>query len=129
MPTHVVSQSIQMDAGTLTKTTSYTIDAELSVDEPTTQANNVQKYISFPTQGGRLKSLFIVCDKAVTLYTNDASSGSPDDTITLSADIPVVWHSSSGFTSPVSNADVASIYVSQAGAGTGTLQIRAGFNV
>src|SRR5688572_18018962 len=56
----------------------------------------------------QLVYLHISADKAMTLETNDSSS--PDDTITLVADKPVVWFTGCGMDCPLT-VDVTELYV------------------
>lgn len=71
-----------------------------------------------------LKSIYMLCTKDCTIYTNDVSGGSPDHTITLSAGIPYRWTTASPGASPfaLDASDVTKIYVTAAGA-AGTLTI------
>jgi hypothetical protein len=55
-----------------------------------------------------VQSFFFMSDQPATIKTN--STGSPDDTITLLAGIPLVWSRSSGIAQPLTH-DVTTIYV------------------
>lgn len=73
----------------------------------------------------QLKSFFIVSNKDVTLKTND--SGTPQDTIALKADKPLIYAPNIGMTNPFGG-DVTSMYLSNASGATATVQIRALFD-
>jgi hypothetical protein len=55
-----------------------------------------------------LKSIFILSDQNCTIKTN--SSGSPQETITLVANVPFVWQYQSGVTVPFAG-DVTAWYI------------------
>ena len=81
-------------------------------------ATNTQVALAFVKT--RLKSIIISSDETLTLKTN--SSGSPDDTITITADTPYVWHATMGITNPFAG-DVTTTYWSNAGASAAALEI------
>jgi hypothetical protein len=62
-----------------------------------------------------LKGLYIVATAAMTLETNDGTT--PDDTITLVANQPLVWTSVSLLTNPLGT-DVTEIFVTSTAGGT-----------
>lgn len=73
-----------------------------------------------------LKALCLYSDKACTVYTNDDSDGSPQDTIALPAGRALVWslaHDGIG-NCPFSD-DVTVLYVSVTGSVAANLKIRA----
>lgn len=68
-----------------------------------------------------LKSLYIVCDQDVTLETNDGTT--PQETILLKKDQPLVWLSSNAyFTIPFAG-DVTGFFVTNASGATATLKM------
>lgn len=68
----------------------------------------------------QLKSLWISADQALKLETNNADT--PDDTITLVADEPVMWHNGSKHSCPLT-ADVTALYVTNDPAVAAVLKI------
>ena len=74
---------------------------------PTNELHNF--YIA--TGSGHLKGLWIQSTVAATLYTNDVSSGSPTNTIALTANTPVIWVPGSGTQPLSSSVDVTKIYL------------------
>lgn len=74
-----------------------------------------------------IQSLIILSDVNCTVYTNAASTGSPDDTKTLVANEPLVWNRDSGITFPFTGGAggaVTKIFVTNAAAAAGTIKIR-----
>lgn len=66
------------------------------------------------------KAFAVVSDQAVTLKTN--SSGSPDDTIALTANAPYIW-TTSMYDSFQLGTDVTSFYVTNASGSTASVSI------
>ena len=67
-----------------------------------------------------IKAIKFLSDIDLTIKTN--SSGSPADTITLTANQPLFWHVGMGLTSPLGT-DVTTIFVTAAGSVAGTLKV------
>lgn len=70
--------------------------ATISVPTSTTNQENA---VAFDAE--KLDSIIITTTADVTMYTNAASGGSPDDTITLKAGKPFVWFKDNGITRPI----------------------------
>lgn len=71
----------------------------------------------------QLKAIIIHSDKAVTLKTN--SSGSPDDTIVLQANVPLVWYTGPTIDAADGNpfdADVTDFYIANSSGATATVK-------
>ena len=67
-----------------------------------------------------LEGLYIKCDRALTIETNDGTTA--DDTITLAAGEPLVWASGNNVVCPLT-ADVTSIFVTLAAGADATLEM------
>lgn len=88
---------------------SATIDVPIST-------TNLEKPIVFDMAD--VDQLIIVTTADVTMYTNAASTGSPDDTITLKAGYPFVWFRDSGIPVPIdgNSGAVSSLFFTNASA-------------
>lgn len=73
--------------------------------------------------GARLLHLFFLSDQAVTLRTNGASTGTPADTIVLTANAPYSYSASTGTTGPFS-VDVTSMFIQNATTADATVRLR-----
>jgi len=78
--------------------------------------------VVFPLDVSAIKAIFIKSDQDITIETNDGSS--PDDTLTLTADCPYIWHENSEYTNLLT-ADVTSLFVTNASGAAATLEIEA----
>ncbi len=70
-----------------------------------------------------LKSLFILSNKAVTLFSN-VDGGAGNSTLVLVANTPVIFQANGGQVNPFITADVTKLFADTSGAGTATLEIR-----
>jgi hypothetical protein len=125
--THSVSVSEGTSSGSIqsTKAVSVTGDAAVTASPSiTASTNNVEVQVSFTVS--RLKGIYICSDKTVTLYTNNPSGSSPDDTFTITADKPFVWYSGSGITCPIvgDSGAVDTLYISNANNAAAVVDIR-----
>lgn len=67
-----------------------------------------------------LVGLVIVSDQAVTVKTN--SSGDPQETISLSANAPVLWFTEMGSAKPISD-DLTALFVSNSSGSAATVRV------
>lgn len=88
-------------------------NVEITADGLTTRSLTIaasttdqQVIVAFTTAA--LKGCYLVSTQDITIETN--SSSAPDDTITLSANEPLVWHTDCGLTIPFS-ANVTTLYL------------------
>lgn len=104
-------------------TETVTASAEANVDE-TIGVDAANFLINLAIDISALKSIYMLASKNMTIYTNDLSSGAPDHTISLVANVPYRWTTASPGASPFAGdaSDVTKIYVTGAGA-SGTLKI------
>ncbi len=125
MPSNTIARTyndgLSNIGGLETVTSDTQISADIAVPAPSTN-----KQIDLTFTKANLKSLCLQCDRALSVYTNAASTGSPQDTISLLAGQANVWslaHDGSG-TCPFSD-DVTAIYVTLASGSAATFKIRA----
>lgn len=68
-----------------------------------------------------VKALYIHSDQNVTIETN--SSSAPANTLTVTANKPLVWYTGCGLVNPLT-VDVTSIFITNAGATAANVRIR-----
>lgn len=105
-------------SSTIAATGSQTQDADVPIPASST---NYEIDIDIPSTP-ELKAFLFQADAAMTIKTN--STGSPDNTITLAANVPYFWITGNG-TNPL-NAAITKLYVTTTPGGT--LKIRSLFN-
>lgn len=123
--THTIARTYNDAISNIGGTESVTADTGIAFDGSIagTPTTNVQVNVTFTR--ANLKSICLYSDKALTIYTNDDSGGSPDDTIPLAAGRALVWSlahdtlANCPFTE-----DVTALYVTVGGAAAATLKIR-----
>lgn len=97
-----------------------TSDGEINRDVTlSASAANVEVDIDFAF--ARLKSIYILSDAAITIKTN--SSSSPDDTLTLVANQPLLWTAVDAAGNPF-DTDVTRFFLTNGTTGVATVKIR-----
>ncbi len=88
-------------------------------------ANQTNLPVAYAHTNAKLKSFFIMATKDMTVYTNDVSGGSPQETIHLKANDPISWRlsaSSIGAAASPFGGNVTVIYVTNTAAGELTIR-------
>lgn len=58
-----------------------------------------------------IKAIAIESSEDCTIYTNDQSGGTPDDTLTLTADVPLIWTENDPAAALFLTVDVTDLYI------------------
>jgi hypothetical protein len=109
-------------ATSITKTITETWGSENNLDEAVTDGTT-NGLVAWACDFSQLKAFYMVSDQAITVYTNDAGTGAPDNTFVLVANEPVLWWAGSLLTNPFT-ADVTALYVTNASGSTAAFKIR-----
>lgn len=122
--THTITKTYRGSANAdITASITVTNDTELNFDG-TVASVTTDAEIDWAATRANLKSLCLYSDVAITVKTN--SSGSPVDTITMTAGQSIVWSLvADGLTACPFSANVTKLYVTNAGAGAAAFKIRA----
>lgn len=112
--THRITYTWSNGGTPLSVTVEKTGGLEANLEEAV-PANQTNLLMNIAVDVSAAKVVVISSDVALTLKTN--SSGTPDDTISVLAGVPIVWHSTDGFTCPLT-VDVTKVYVTNTTAGT-----------
>lgn len=108
--------------GGATVTSNVTLTAEAGqVLDVSIPGSTTDLRVNVAIDVSQLSHIFLLADGALTIQTN--SGGSPDDTITLAANKPLVWYTGCGLACPVT-VDVTDFYLTNAGGSTVALQVR-----
>lgn len=124
MPDHTLTSAWTRTGETVSLSKTYTVEGEQNVDVAV-PASTTNKEVNIDLDVSELKTLMITSDVAITIKTN--STGSPDDTLTVPADTPVMWGATTGITCPLT-VDVTKIYITNATLGAATVKIRTGYD-
>ena len=100
---------------------SDTADAE--DNRNVTISSSVEVEVDLAISATRLKHLFMLSDGALTIRTNQGTTGTPQDVIALTANSPSSYSASSGTTGPFAG-DVTAFFVTTTGAGPTLLRVR-----
>lgn len=126
---HTVIRSSKVDgSNTIQSTEDVSADNMLEADVTVPASTTNQAISTLPiTDRTKLQSLYILSSQAVTIKTN--STGSPDDTFTMTAGAAKEWTSAGSFSAsnPLS-ANVTTWYVTNSGSAQARVRIRAGVN-
>lgn len=116
---HDVIEKWTDGARTIEKVTVKTGNAQTSLSEDVPDSSTDLE-IAFVLDVSEVKAIYIVSDQDLTLETNNG--GSPVDTLSLVADEPVVWHSTSLHSNPFST-DITALFATNASGSAAVLQI------
>jgi hypothetical protein len=120
--THTFTETWSNGGSPVSKATEVAAGQEINIDETVT-GNSTDLQINVGIDVSALKSLFMLCDRDITIQTNDGSS--PDDTISLKANKPLIWRASEAYFANPLTVDVTEIFVTLAAGDDATLKIRA----
>ena len=123
--THTVTRSYKDQSSVTSQLIeAVTGNAELNLDVTVPIAANTQYHMAFTH--ANLQSLLLYAADAVTIYTNAASTGAPQDTIPLAAGQARVWTLATDLIAKCPfSADVTTLYITNATAASVTVRIRA----
>lgn len=108
-----LNQTLLTPSGAVVQTITATGEASSEMDVSVPIATNTQVNLTAPYAS--IKCIEWLSDVALTVKTNSTSV--PDQTITLAANVPMIWINGGSGTNPIT-ADITKIYVTAATAGT-----------
>lgn len=117
--THSIRYSYNDGSETINNTVTETSEAEINIDLSAPIANDTQ--VAFAAVRSRMKMFFMVSDQDLTVETN--SSSAPDDTISLIANVPFIWHNTGPEANPFS-ADITALFLTNASAAAAAFKLR-----
>lgn len=118
--THTLTLAWTRNGETIAKSVNLVVEGEQNIDV-TVPASTNDVHVAANIDVSALALVFIVSNQTITLETNSPSA--PDETITVTADKPLVWYSGCGWANPLET-DITALYLSRAGAGAATVNIR-----
>ena len=121
--THTVTFTHSGGSTSVDQSVALTSGSEQNLSEAVADSTS-DGLVAFTCDFSQLKALTIKSDQDISICTNDTSGGSPDQTLTITANIPYVWVYGSGITCPITT-DITALYVTNASGSTANLEIRA----
>ena len=119
---HVVTKSVNVGGRTISSRISFTGGGLVSIDE-SIPGPSTNLEVDLVVDISQIQSVIIKADKAMTLYFNEASTGSPSKTLALVAGQAFQWDNLSGATNPWGSTDITKVFVTKAGSGAARLQM------
>ncbi len=120
MATQVFTQNWSRGSESLSGYASITDDGAIDVDT-TVPGPTTDKEVDIALDVSKMSGMFLLSDQTITLETNVA--GSPVDTLTLTAGLPIVWFTGCGLPNPLTT-DVTKIFLTNAGTSLATVKFR-----
>lgn len=119
-----ITEAVVAGGKSLTKSSTYTGDARLSREVEVATAET-DYLIAMVLDVSEIDGIYIVSDQTVTFETNNGAA--PAETISLVADVPYLWTTSSYFTNLLAT-DITAIYITNASGSTATINIEVVFD-
>lgn len=121
--THIITQKITPNSGNpIEKAITLTGGSESNLSESIPDSST-DLQVTFELDVSQVKALFIMSDQNITIETNNGTT--PDDTLNLVANEPVVWYTGSLLTNPIGTDITTDIFVTNSSGSTATLTIYA----
>lgn len=117
----VITRNITAMGESVTSRISITSGAAYKISE-SIPGPSTNLEIALVIDVSQLKAIYLHCDKAATLYFNEASTGSPSKTLVLAAGQAFAWDNLSGHANPFGATDVTKVFVTKAGSGAAALK-------
>ena len=114
---HRLSQSLVISGSTRSLTNEYSASKLIRIEDAVVEAT-VDQLVQVAFTIATMVSCYIYSTQNMTLKTN--SSGTPQETINLKANVPLIWNTDSYGSNPFSG-DITAMYVSNSSGTDGTL--------
>jgi hypothetical protein len=121
--TAILKQSVQMPGSPVLSFDAQAVGNVAPAASAVFATGSTNAPLSFACDQGTLQMLYMVSTQAIDVKTN--SSGSPDDTFSLAAGIPLVWHAGDPAAPNPLTADVTQLFITNSSGQTAKLEIRA----
>ncbi len=118
--THTIIETYSAGGVAVSQQTEQSADGEDNRDiEVALDASDL--LVNIPIDITELKGFLLLADQDLTLEINHATT--PDQTINLTANVPIIWHANSVHANPLDQ-DVTTIYITNGSGVATTLKIR-----
>jgi hypothetical protein len=120
-----VTKTVTEGSMSITNSNSYVVESSFRLQEAVLDATTNKQFL-FAIDVSELKAFSMQSTVNMTVYTNDAGTGTPQETFTLLANNPVIFEVS--IDSAIFAGDVTSFYVTNTSGSDGQLNIIAAVN-
>ncbi len=127
--THTLTRGFSAGGAVIVKSEDVSNEVGLALSAAI-PANSTNLPMAFAFANAKLKSFFAQSDQDLSIFTNEASSGTPQDKIFMKANVPYIWSITGSFLGEVGDSaaspfdgDVTSLFVTNTAAAQ--LEIRA----
>ena len=117
---HAIQNTLQTPGGSVSKSNTYSGAQHTGFNDTITQGQDTT-VANFAVDLSQMFSRVIQCDRDVTLTFND--DGTPDATIALLANKPLIWTEDAYFANPLGSTDITSFKATLASGDDATLLI------
>jgi len=122
MFTHVVGTSYKTDAGTIINVSESVVGTNQGVDIDAVIGPDATNSYSVFIDPAKCQSCMLCSDQPTTIKTNDPNT--PQHTINMHANVPIVWTLNSFWTIPFGPDNVNAMYITNNGAVSANVKIR-----
>lgn len=119
--THKITEKVLTAGREVAEENSFSGDGQVSLSVSVPDSTTDQ-LVDLALNVSEIKAVYIVSDQDLTLETNDGST--PDDTLSLVAGVPYVWHENSYYSNLLIT-DITALYLTNASGATATLELEA----
>lgn len=119
--THTMTTAWSNGSRTIEASKQYSGDGQLASRDVDVPDSSTDWLVNWTCDFSQLQAIFILCDKAIIIETNDGSS--PGDTLTLAANVPFEWRKDDSVHDNPFTVDVTALYVTTGSVGIARLQI------
>ena len=123
MPTHAINIGYE-EVGTndnVSQAVNITADGKINEGVISVPSESADLQVIQSIDVSQLKSLMLLSTVDMTIETNDGTT--PADTLTLAANVPLLWFEGCGFDNPLTT-DVTALFLTTGDVGEGTLTMR-----
>jgi len=124
--THTVTHRVLYNDGSSSFTKEH-VDDQTAGEEHTISEeiadSTANGLVAYTLDFSQAKTFIMWSTTAMTVYTNEASTGSPAQTFVLVANVPIAWSDGQVASCPITT-DITALYVTNASGSAGDLNIR-----
>jgi hypothetical protein len=119
--THTPGYVYKTDVGQVANVSKAYVGNEENDFDGTVAASTTNQTETLVVTVANIQSLLLLSDQALTIKTNSATS--PQDTITLKANVPIIWNTDSWDAKPFSG-NVTNLFLTNGGSTLANVKIR-----